>query len=124
MPSYKLKRGSVQAGFQDSRAKIEIFAGAYGNGKSTGMIVKGLKVCKLYPGSLGLMGRSTYPRLNDTLRRDFFKWCPRNWIKRRPTKDDNTCVLQDGTTIHFRYISQKGKKAEDGNTVSNLLSAS
>lgn len=124
MPNYKLERGSVQDQFQNSRAKIQVFAGSYGNGKSTGMIVKALKLCKLYPGSLGLMARATYPRLNDTLRRDFFKWCPRAWVKRRPTKDDNTCVLRDDTTIHFRYVSQKGKSAEDGTTVSNLLSAS
>lgn len=124
MPNYKLRRGSIQEQFQNSRAKIQVFAGSYGNGKSTGMIVKALRMIKLYPGSLGLMARATYPRLNDTLRRDFFKWCPRNWVQRRPTKDDNTAVMKDGTTVHFRYISQKGKTTEDGTTVSNLLSAS
>jgi hypothetical protein len=123
VPTYNLEEGSVQEAFQNSRAKIEIFGGSYGNGKSTGMIIKALKMAKLYPGSLGLMARATYPKLNDTLRRDFFKWCPRRWIKRRPTKDDNSCYMHDGTTIHFRYVSQKGKNTEDGSTTSNVLSA-
>jgi hypothetical protein len=123
MPNYRLTRGSVQHRFQESRAKIEIFGGAYGNGKSTGMIIKSLKFANLYPGSLGLMARATYPKLNDTLRRDLLRWCPKKWIKRRPTKDDNTLYLVNGSTIHFRYLSQRGKNTEDGTTTSNLLSA-
>ena len=124
MPVYKLERGSCQWNFQESRAKIEIFAGSYGNGKSTGIIVKCLTLAQLYPGSLGLMARSSYPKLNDTLRRDFLRWCPRKWIKRRPTKDDNSCYLTNGSVIHFRYVAQRGKTTEDGSTTSNLLSAS
>jgi len=123
MPKYILERGSMHEAFHNSRAKIEVVGGAYGNGKSTAMIMKALKICRMYPGSLGLMARATYPKLNDTLRRDFFRWCPPKWVNRRPTKDDNTANMVDGTTIHFRYLSQRGKNTEDGSTTSNLLSA-
>lgn len=123
MPRYNLEEKSVQQGFHDSRAKLQIFGGGYGNGKTTALVIKSLRLCIDYPGSNGLLGRSTYPKLNDTLRKVFFLWCPQHWIKRMPTKDDNTCILVNGTTINFRYIAQRGKTDEAGNTTSNLLSA-
>lgn len=123
MKPYKLKQGTCQWSFQRSRAKIQGFCGSFANGKSTGMIVKALRLVRDYPGSLGLMGRSTYPKLNDTLRKDFLAWCPPSWIKKRPTQDDNSCYFVNGSVVHFRYIAQKGKTSEDGSTTSNLLSA-
>lgn len=123
MPNYRLIKGSVQHKFNLSRAKIQIFGGAFANGKSTALIVKACQLAKDYPGSLGLMGRETYPKLNDTLRRDFIKWCPSGWVKKYPTQDDNSIHLKNGSVIHFRYIAQRGKTREDGTTTSNLLSA-
>lgn len=123
MPNYHLKEGSVQFGFNRSRAPIQIFGGAFANGKSTALIIKALQLCKDYPGSTGLMARATYPKLNGTLRKDFFRWAPRKWIKKMPTQEDNSCYLVNGTTVHFRYVAQKGKNNEDGTTTSNLLSA-
>jgi hypothetical protein len=123
MPNYRLKKGSVQWGFSKSRSPIQIFGGGYGNGKTTAMVIKALQLAKFYPGSNGLLARATYPKLNDTLRKEFFRWCPKNWIKKMPTSEDNTCYLHNGTVINFRYIAQKGKKTESGDTSSNLLSA-
>lgn len=125
MPTYRLKKGSVQFGFSKSRAKVQIFSGGFGNGKTTAAVVtKALQLSKDYPGSNGLIARGTYPKLNDTIRREFLKWCPPHWIKKRPTQDDNSVYLVNGSEIHFRYIQQRGKKSEDGSTSSNLLSAS
>jgi hypothetical protein len=123
MPDYRLERDSIQWGFNHSRAPLQIFGGGYGNGKTTALVIKALQLAKDYPGSNGLLSRSTYPKLNDTLRKEFLKWCPADWIKRRPTQDDNTCYLTNGTVVNFRYIAQRGKKNEDGTTSSNLLSA-
>jgi hypothetical protein len=123
MPTYRLEEGSVQWQFHNSRQKIQIFGGGYGNGKTTAMAVKALNICKLYPGCNGLLARSTYPKLNDTLRAVFLTWCPPNWIKRRPTQEDNTVYLHNGSVVNFRYIAQRGKKTESGDTTSNLLSA-
>lgn len=123
MPNYNLEIDSPQWQFQQSRAKVQGFAGSFANGKSTSMIIKILRIARDYPGALILMARATYPKLNSTFRRDFLRWCPADWIKRKPTQDDNTCYLSNGTEVHFRYVAQKGKLQEDGSTTSNLLSA-
>jgi hypothetical protein len=124
MPNYNLIEGSVQFDFQKSRKKVQIFGGGFANGKTTALTIKALQLAKYYPGGTGLLGRETYPKLNDTLRKEFLKWCPRHWIRRMPTQDDNSCYLINGSTVHFRYIAQRGKSVnEDGSTTSNLLSA-
>jgi hypothetical protein len=124
MPNYRLEKDSLQWGFNQSRAKLQIMGGGYGNGKTTAAVVKALQLAKDYPGSNGLIARATYPKLNDTIRKEFMAWCPKNWVKRRPTQDDNTCYLTNGSVVNFRYVSQKGKAREDGSSTSNLLSAS
>lgn len=121
MRQYKLERGSLQDRFQNSRAKVQIFGGGFGNGKTTSAVIKGLKLAKAYPGSNGLIARSTYPKLNDTIRKEFYKWCPNRWIKRKVLSGDNVCELENGTVINFRYIQQTGKGGES--STSNLLSA-
>lgn len=119
--TYRLYEGSLQHRFQQSRAKIQFFGGGFANGKTASACIKALTLAKDYPGSNGLIARSTYPKLNDTIRKEFFKWCPEHWIKRRPTKDDNTLVMTNGTHVNFRYVAQQGKSAES--STSNLLSA-
>ena len=123
MPNYRLQEGSTQHEFQRSRAKVQIFGGGFANGKTTGLVIKALHLAKYYPGSWGLLGRETYPKLNSTLRKEFFKWCPAHWIRKMPTQEDNSCYLVNGSTVHFRYIAQRGKNNDDGTTTSNLLSA-
>lgn len=124
MPSYRLEKGSVQAGFYYSRNKVQIFGGAFANGKTTALAVKGLHLARDYPGSNGLLARETYPKLNDTLRKVFLKWCPPDWILKKPTQDDNTVYLKNGSQIAFRYLAQRGRSRDDGTSTSNLLSAS
>lgn len=121
--AYNLERGSVQWKFQQSRAKLQVFGGGYGNGKTTALVIKALKIARAYPGINMLLARSTYPKLNDTLRRVFLMWIPEAWVKRYPTKDDNTLYMINGSVVNFRYIAQRGKTAHDGFTTSNLLSA-
>lgn len=123
MPEFKLLRGGIQDRYLASRAKIQIFGGGYGNGKTGVGCVRAIQLSDVYPGSNMLLARSTYPKLNDTLRKEFLKWCPKNLIKSFPmsVNANNTCTLQNGTTINFRYIAQQGKSEES--TTSNLLSA-
>lgn len=123
MPNYNLIDPSPQHDFHYSRAKVQMFGGGFANGKTTALAIKGLKLAKDYPGSNGLLARETYPKLNDTLRKVFFKWCPTHWIARKPTQDDNTCYLKNGSVINFRYLSQRGRSKDDGSSTSNLLSA-
>lgn len=123
MAEYILRRGSMQDRFFKRRTKLQVIGGGFGNGKTTGAVEKALRLAVLYPGSNGLMARSTYPKLNDTLRKEFIKWCPKDWIQSFPTSanSSNTCTLKNGSTINFRYIAQQGKSTEA--TTSNLLSA-
>lgn len=117
---YKLKEDSLQWRFQQSRAKVQIFGGGFGNGKTTSAVIKALQLAKDYPGSNGLVARSTYPKLNDTIRKEFGEWAPNAW-KASFTKEPNQMVLKNGTVINFRYIAQQGKNTES--STSNLLSA-
>lgn len=121
---YRLKQGSIHEKFFASRAKIQVFGGGFGNGKSSAAVVKALQVARDYPGANILMARSTYPKLNDTLRKTFLDFCPKAAIKSFPMSknSDNTCTLDTNSQINFRYLQQK-TSAEDGTSSSNLLSA-
>lgn len=123
MPEFKLLRGGLQDHFLALRTKIQIFGGGYGNGKTTAAVMKALQISQLYPGSNNLMARSTFPKLNDTLRKEFIRWCPKEWIKSFPMSANSTnqCTFVNGTQFPFRYIAQHGKQEES--TTSNLLSA-
>lgn len=121
MPEFRLIKGSIQERFMNSRQKVQLLAGGYAGGKSACLCVKGIQLIEQYPGMNVLIARETYPKLNDTIKKEFFKWCPQDWIDRMPTKDDNTCILKDGTYINFRYVQQQGKSVDGG--TSNLLSA-
>lgn len=127
MPEYKIKPGTPQEQFGFLRSTVQIFGGGYGNGKTAAAVVqKALVIARDYPGANILIARSTYPKLNDTIRKEFLKWCPQKWIKSFPMSKnaDNTCTLTNGTTINFRYIAQQGKTVSEGEqTTSNLLSA-
>lgn len=119
--TYKIIEGGLHDRFQQSRAKIQIFGGGFGNGKTTGAVIKGLRLAREYPGSNGLIARSTYPKLNDTIRKEFLSWCPPAWIKSKNLSQDNVVHLKNGTVVNFRYIQQGGKNNES--STSNLLSA-
>lgn len=120
MPQYVIKENNIHHQFFKSRAKIQIFGGAYANGKTAAMCVKAITIAKDYPGLNALIARSTYPKLNDSTRKEFYKWIPHEWVKRWPTKDDNTMILHNGSTINFRYAKQQGGSGE--HKTSNLLS--
>lgn len=109
--------------FLQSKYKIQVVGGGFANGKTAMACIKALNIARDYPGSNGLMARSTYPKLNDTLRKEFLKWCPKHWIKSFPMSNNgtNTCTLTNGSTINFRYVQQQSR-GEEGAT-SNLLSA-
>lgn len=120
MRAYKIVKGSAAEAFHNSRAKIRMYAGGFGNGKTTAIVADALRVAIDYPGCTMLLGRATFPKLNSTLRREFFKWCPPAWIK-SSNKTENTCVLLNGTTIDFRYLDQR--TSGESEQTSNLLSA-
>lgn len=123
MPQYKLKPGGMHHQFMQSRKKIRVIGGGFGNGKTAAACVEAIKLCRDYPGCNGIIAMATYSALNDTIREEFYKWVPSSSVKRWPTISDNTLKLKNGSTVNFRYLKQKGKTTADGQTVSNLLSA-
>ena len=60
-PELLLKENSLQDKFLHSRAKVQIYGGGFGNGKTTAAVIKALQLADMYPGSTGLISRSTYP---------------------------------------------------------------
>lgn len=123
MATYKIKPGGMHQKFFQLRTKIQMLGGGFGNGKTAAACIKAIQLATDYPGSNGLIARETYPKLNDTIRKEFYKWIPAKHVERWPTKDDNTLILKNGSVINFRYIAQRGKQTVDGFTTSNLLSA-
>lgn len=117
--AYRIARGSTTENFHKSRDKFQFIGGGFGSGKTTALVIKSLRLARDYPGSNGLLARATYPKLNDTLRREFFQWMPAHW-KKSFNKTDNTLELVNGSVINFRYVSQRTNEAGEG--TSNLLS--
>lgn len=122
---YRIHEGSLQEQFDALRTKVQFYGGGFANGKTAAAVaLKALKLSRDYPGCNGLIARSTYPKLNDTIRAEFLKWCPKHWIKSFPmsANGSNTCTLVNGSTINFRYVAQQGS-AQGEQSTSNLLSA-
>lgn len=119
--AYRIEEGGLHEQFQKSRAKVQLFGGGFGNGKTTGAVVKALQLAKDYPGSNGLVARSTYPKLTATIRKEFRAWCPKSWVKRDIDSKQNLMELTNGSIINFSHIQQSGKSQES--STSNLLSA-
>ena len=118
--TYRVIEGSLQEKFFASRAKIQMYGGGFANGKTSAMCIRVLMLAEAYPGAEFCLARATYPKLEDTLKKEFIKWCPAHWIKRKTDKPNNI-TLKNGTNINFRYIAQQGKNEES--STSNLLSA-
>lgn len=123
--TFRVVDGSEAAKFLQSRTKLRVFGGGYGNGKTASAAVLAIQLAKDYPGSNGLIARETKPKLMDTIMAEFKVWCPDNWVKSFPQSVNSpiNCTLKNGSVVNFRYIAQQGKGKQDGSTTSNLLSA-
>lgn len=123
MREYRIIEGSIHEKFLASTAKLQVFGGGFGNGKTAAACIKAIKLIRDYPGCNGLIARATFPKLNDTIRKEFKSWCPPSLIGSFPESknSDNTAKFNNGSAINFRYIAQQGKAMEA--TTSNLLSA-
>lgn len=118
---FRIVSGGIAEEFLNSRAKIQVFAGGFANGKTATTCVKAIQLARDYPGSNGLIARATYPKLCDTILVEWKKWLPEDWIKSFTKSNDRpTYVLKNNTVVNFRYVQQQ-KRA--GSSTSNLLSA-
>ncbi len=118
--SYKLISGSAAEQFHNSRAKVRMYAGGFGNGKTTAITIETLKIVRDYPGISAMLARNTFANLEKTLGREFLKWCPQSWIK-SGTIRSGTIRLNNDSVIDMRYLAQSSN--EQGDQSSNVLSA-
>ena len=118
--AYKLISGSAADAFHRSRAKIRLYAGGFGNGKTTTVVIEALKLLRAYPGMSALFARNTFTNLERTLGREFFNWCPSSWIK-SGTLRSGSVRLVNGSIVDFVHLAQS--VGADGMASSNLLSA-
>lgn len=111
-----------QLHFFESRAPICGFTGGYGNGKTAVLGLCAITVAATYRDARVLVGRATRPKLEDSTKPELMKWCPEDWIAKRPSDRHNNLLLKhSNSTIEFRHIRQEGKGK--GEEQSNLLSA-
>lgn len=118
-PIYRVEEGSLQDRFLNLRTKIQMYGGGFGNGKTACGCMKAIQIMHDYPGSHGAILRETLPKVTGTTMKEFFKWCPKTWIKSF-NKSDRICTFVNGSTCVFGYLVQQGS---DNNSTSNVLSA-
>ncbi len=81
--------------------------GGVGSGKSSIIANKAQIMSLQYPGTLGLIGRKTYPELRDTTRRTFFEWVHKNNLQsliEKWNQTENHLVWRNGSEILFRAL--------------------
>jgi len=121
---FRVFENSLQDRFLQSRAKIQVYGGGFANGKTATACIKMINIAKDYPGANLLIARATYPKLMDTVAKEFFKWLPQHWIKSYTKTPNPTLVLTNGTVVNFRHVAQQGGTGGMGEaSTSNLLSA-
>ncbi len=94
--------------FFHSNKKFLLANGGYGSGKSTILSMKAILISIHHPGTMGLIGRKTYPELRDTTRRVFFEQLPRPLVKKW-NQTENHLVLQNDSEILFRALDDTFK---------------
>jgi len=85
-----------------------LFMGGYGSGKSRAAIEEDIDLSMRFPGNLGMITRKYNEDLRDTVKADFYKWCPPQLIAE--TRDGgNTVIFINGSAIIFKGLYTKSK---------------
>lgn len=121
MPEYRIYEGSLQERFFNSRSKGRIYGGGYGNGKTSAACILAIQVAMDYPGAQILIARGNYPKLMDTIYKEFHKWLPKNMIANKTMSPQPQTELTNGSVIMFRNLTQRSTN-ENGESTSNVLS--
>ena len=105
----------VQEEFVFSSDGVCAYYGGIGNGKTLAGCLRGLMISDLYPGSVGLVGRLTYPELRDTTQKQMLDIVRvRNGGTLEPgpyvesyNQTSATLVLRNKSIIMFRYLENE-----------------
>jgi phage terminase large subunit len=108
-----------QADFHENPARYRLFAGGFGNGKTSAGCVEALALALEYPGCTGLIARKTRPELKATTMETFFRGgqggpdtdfqgIPQELI-RKFNKTEMRLELINGSIIHFWPLDEPQK---------------
>ena len=95
-----------QAEFHLSPAKYRLYIGAWRAGKSFAGCWEAIKMCMLYPGNRGLIGRKDYSDLRETTMKTFFEICPPQMISGY-NKTEHVVKFFNGSEIIFRELKDR-----------------
>jgi hypothetical protein len=71
---FKYKPLPKQALFHDSSARLRVFAGGMGSGKTLAGVAEAWELTREYSNNFGLVGRMTYPELRDTTWKELIEY--------------------------------------------------
>ncbi len=100
-----VKQGIALA--ESKHSDIVVFAGSYGAAKTAAMILWELTLQSEQPHQ-GLLVRSTYPEINDTLLPAFKDWAPADDYKLKSSPPP-VARLRNGGTILFKHVQDYAK---------------
>ena len=105
----------IQREFVFCKDEVAAYYGGIGNGKTLAGCLRGLMLCDLYPGNVGLVGRLTYPELRDTTQKQFL-----DIVRERNgghldfgpyvqsyRQNPDTLILRNGSEVLFRYLENE-----------------
>ena len=117
MPSQKL--------FIENPARFKIFAGGFGSAKTITGAMASVLISLWYPKNFGLVGRSTYPELRDTTRRELLQlpiiWDGKEYplvespLAKSFNKAEGHLVFINGSEIVFRSLDDAFHKIKSLN---------
>src|SRR5580692_11267050 len=86
-----------QAEFLTSEKRFPCFCGGIGTGKTYMLLLKAVRFCQMYPGSLGMIVRRQFTDLHDSTINDF-----RRYFK-MDIDTHKEVVFENGSKLMFRH---------------------
>src|SRR3990167_6387591 len=98
-----------QEQFWKSTARVVLFSGGFGCGKSLMLVLKAIDLALRYPGNFILMGRQTYIQLRDTLIKEFVTICPQYLLDGEFRRGEMKAIFKNGSGIIFRHLDKESE---------------
>src|SRR3990167_5926618 len=95
-----------QEQFWKSTARVVLFSGGFGCGKSLMLVLKAIDMALRYPGNFILMGRKTYVELRDSLVKEFITVCPEHLMDGDFRKAEMKVVFRNKSEVIFRHLDK------------------